>query len=226
MGCTRLANYKLIAFDKIPSTQTYAHDLIANGRADDHVAIMADVQTAGRGRYRRTWISNNGNLYVSFLYKCPERDSRISYAIAVAVAETLSGFGLTPSIKWPNDILIDSKKICGILIEYSGRFMIVGIGINIKSCPSISEYGTTCVNKYAPVTREELLGALMKNLDKWMRADFASVRARWMDMAIGINNVVRYRGGDAVMMGINENGALILRCGAQYVMVYGDEIAM
>ena len=227
MGCTALASYKVISFDKIPSTQTYAHDMITSGQGGDHIAILADAQSAGRGRYQRTWVSHHGNLYVSFIYSCDERDARLSYSVGVAIAETLIAFGITPTIKWPNDILIDGKKVSGTLIEYSGRFVIVGIGINIKTNPTVkATYKTTKLDNYASVTRDELLNKLMRNLDKWRSADFRTVRTRWTELAAGLNNRVKYRGELAELIGINENGALVLRRESRYFLVYGDEITM
>lgn len=182
-----------------------ALDMVATARASDHTVITAEVQTAGRGRYKRTWISPRGNLYASFIYSTDdERDPRLSYVVAVAVAETLSAFGITPQIKWPNDILIDDKKVCGILIEYAGNFVIVGIGINLKSNPSIENYKTTCVDKYASVAKTDILNRLMNNLERWRRAKFVDVRARWMELAAGLNSVVKYRGDTVELIGINE----------------------
>ena len=129
MGNIKLDTYKLLSFDKITSTQDYAHDLIANGEASNKIIVKALAQSAGRGRYRRNWVSHHGNLYVSFIYKITERNPKLSYAVGIAVAETLLSFKLKPQIKWPNDILIDDKKISGILIEYSQNFVIIGIGI-------------------------------------------------------------------------------------------------
>lgn len=226
MGCIKLAGYKLISFDKIPSTQTYALDLIARGAARSRTVVVALAQSAGRGRYRRTWVSHHGNLYASFIFASENRDPRLSYVVAVAIAETLISFGIHPTIKWPNDILIDGAKVCGVLIEYAGAFVIVGIGINIKSNPTVPEYKTTKLENYANVERTELLNRLMRNLDKWMRADFADVRARWMEMAAALNKVVRYRGENVELIGINESGALVLRRGTQYLLAYGDEISM
>ena len=91
--------YKLISFDKIPSTQDYAHDLIAQRTASDKTVITALAQSAGRGRYKRNWVSHHGNLYSSFIYKVVERDPRLSYAVAVAIAETVIHFGMQPQIK-------------------------------------------------------------------------------------------------------------------------------
>ena len=226
-GCINLANYRVISFDKIPSTQTYAHNMIADGHGADHIAVLADAQSAGRGRYKRTWISHHGNLYVSFVYTCEERDARLAYSVGVAIAETLISFGVVPTIKWPNDILIDGKKVSGTLIEYSGRFVIVGIGINIKTNPTVkASYSTTKLDNYTNVTRDELLNKLMRNLDKWRNAEFTDVRARWTELASGLNRTVKYRGEVVELIGINENGALVLRRGTEYLLVYGDEITM
>ncbi len=226
MVCIKLAGYKLISFDKIPSTQTYALDMVASGAARDHTIVMAEAQSAGRGRHRRTWVSHHGNLYASFIFNAPERDPRLSYMVAVAIAETILSFGIIPAIKWPNDILIDGKKVCGVLIEYAGAFVIVGIGINIKSNPTVAENVTTKLENYANVPKGELLNRLMRNLDKWMNTDFATVRARWMELAIALRKIVKYRAQDVELIEINENGALVLRRGSEYLLAYGDEISM
>lgn len=227
MGCIKLAGYKLISFDKIPSTQDYAHELVAKGNATDRVAVWALAQSAGRGRHRRTWVSHHGNLYVSFIYKSIERDPRLAYAVGVAVAETIASFGIHPTIKWPNDILVDNKKIAGVLIEYSGPFVIVGIGINVMTNPTVSGYKTTKMDVYAAdVPLRELLARLMRNMDKWMRADFVRVRNRWTELAAMLNKKVKYQGEIAELIGINDNGALVLRRGTRYVLVYGDEISV
>lgn len=214
-------------FNKIPSTQTYAQDLVHNGDASDRTIILADSQTAGHGRYRRTWVSKPGNLYVSFIYQIEQRDPRLSYSVAVAIAETLISFGIIPTIKWPNDILIDGKKVSGTLIEYSKNFVIIGIGINIKSNPVLRSYETTKVADYAPnVSRDELLSALTKQIDFWITRNFTSVKNRWMELAANLNKTITYRGRDAILCGLNDDGALILRAGHEYIMAYGDEISV
>ncbi len=227
MEFTDLANYKLLFFGKIPSTQTYAQNLIARNGASDHTAVVAAAQSAGRGRYRRTWVSHHGNLYVSFIFHSPVRDARISYAAAVAVAESLISFGANARIKWPNDIMVDGRKISGILIEYLKDFVIVGIGVNITSNPRVAAaYTTTRLNKYSRANAMDVLGAVMRNLDKWRDADFSHVRTRWMALADGLNKNVMYRGVAAQLMGIDENGAVILSHDGERILGYGDEIQM
>lgn len=222
-----MENYKLIDFDKIPSTQDYAHDLIARGEAVNKTVIVAEAQTAGRGRYRRTWVSNAGNVYASFIFKSPERDSKIAYAIGIAVAETLISFGIDPKIKWPNDVLVDGKKISGTLIEYADSFVIVGIGINVKSCPRLKDYPTTKIDNYNKnVDVKDVLNTLIKKVDKWRGTNFSIVRERWMNLAFALNKIITYHGKQAEMIGLNEDGALVLRCGCEYILTYGDEISI
>lgn len=220
-------NYKLISFDKLSSTQTYAQNLIRSGKVSGRTIILANSQTAGHGRYRRTWVSKPGNLYVSFIYETEKRDPKLSYSVAVAIAETLISFGIMPTIKWPNDILIDGKKISGTLIEYAKDFVVVGIGINIKSNPNVRFYETTKVADFAPkISRDELLSALIKQMDIWTTRNFTSIKNRWLELAANLNKTITYRGRDAILCGLNDYGALILRCGNEYVMVYGDEISV
>ena len=222
-----MANYKLLSFDKIPSTQTYAQGLVASGNAVDRMIILADAQSAGRGRYRRTWVSHHGNLYASFIYKVEKRDPRLSYAVAVAVAETLIAFGLAPQIKWPNDVLIDGKKISGVLIEYAKDFVIIGIGINIKTNPTVRSYQTTKVTDYVTsITRDALLTMLMGKMDLWLPRDFSAIRKRWTELSINLNKTITYRGHDAILCGLGDDGALVLRRGKEYIMAYGDEISI
>lgn len=227
MGCINLGGYKVISFDKIPSTQTFALNMVADARASDHTVIVAQAQSAGRGRYRRTWVSHHGNVYASFIFDATERDPRIAYSVAVAVAETIISYGITPQIKWPNDILIDGAKVCGILIEYAGPFVIVGIGVNIKTNPTVDAYQTTRLDKYvSDISVTDFLGCLMRQLDRWMKRDFASVRARWMDLATAIQTTVKYRGANVELIEINTDGALVLRDGTQYFLAWGDEIGV
>ena len=226
-GNIRLDTYKLLSFDKISSTQDYAHDLIARGDAHNKTIIQALAQSAGRGRYRRTWVSHHGNLYASFIYKTTERDPKLSYAVAVAIAETLIALGMMPEIKWPNDVLIKGKKISGVLIEYSQSFVIIGIGINIKTCPTVKEYKTTKINNFVKdADINDVLGILIKEMDKWRKVNFLTVRERWMDLAAALNKIIQYHGKPAELIGLNEDGALVLRDGSRYILTYGDEISI
>ena len=224
-GNIKLVAYKLISLDKIPSTQIWAHDLILKNDARDKTVIIANSQTMGHGRYGHKWISHSGNLYASFIFKIKQRDPKLSYAMGIAIAETLICFGMNPKIKWPNDILIDGKKISGILIEYNKNFVVIGLGININNAPKIKEYETAKINNDGKnISVIEVLNVLMKKIDIWRNADFLSVRNRWTEFAFGIDKKIRYRNKQMKFIGLGDDGALILRDDKNDVFVYGDEI--
>ena len=82
------------------------------------------------------------------------------------------------------------------------------------------------MDNYSEIPMNELLGRLMRNMDKWRRSDFRAVRARWTELAACINRPIKYQGEVAELVGINENGALVLRRGTRYLLVYGDEITV
>ncbi len=133
-------NYKLYLYDTLPSTNDTGHLLAQNG-APEWSVVVADTQTAGRGRLERKFHSPQGTgLYMSVILRpeiAPSEALTITTAAAVSVAETLEAmFGVRAEIKWVNDILVEGKKVCGILTEsrLSGAnldYAILGIGVNV-----------------------------------------------------------------------------------------------
>ena len=130
---------KIIVLDKVDSTNDYIKRFVKDG---EPVAVAAKSQTKGRGTKGRSFVSDKGGLYVSVLkfYYGLTADKAFSIIsdTAVAVVKTLSAFGISAQIKWPNDIYVGGKKICGILTEstLSGplvSYSITGIGININN---------------------------------------------------------------------------------------------
>jgi birA, biotin-[acetyl-CoA-carboxylase] ligase region len=143
----------LQTFDVIDSTNTEALKQARAG-ADEGTCIMARQQTGGRGRHGRVWVSeNDAGLFFSIVLRPtlePQFLSLITLMAGVAVHDTLKEFGLSPDIKWVNDILINDKKICGILAETTetdkGLAVVVGIGVNIRTSnfpPEISDTATS-----------------------------------------------------------------------------------
>ena len=174
---------KRIHFDEIGSTNDYAKTLRARG---EDVVITADRQTGGRGTKGRSFSSDKGGVYVtklSFYQDFPaKRAFEIMADAAVAVCETLEFYGLRPVIKWANDIFVDDKKICGILIEnvFSGNSVsssTVGIGLNVcnelpKELDGIATTMSKILQKELSVTevRERLLTCLEnpKGMDAYL----------------------------------------------------------
>lgn len=175
----RNENYKksILFFEKIPSTNTYCKDNYKT--LNDKSIIIAKEQTLGRGKNNRKWLSPSGGLYFSILLKdnLPHINScqLIPLIVSVAVFETLRSFNVNCKIKWPNDLLVNNKKICGILVESkvssSGlSYVVIGIGLNVNSlCPkdeSLDGIFTSLKEVYdMTFSLEDLLSSIINNLD-------------------------------------------------------------
>jgi BirA family transcriptional regulator, biotin operon repressor / biotin---[acetyl-CoA-carboxylase] ligase len=138
---TKYIGRNIIHFDSIDSTNTKAKEL-ANFGAEDGTTIISEEQTKGRGRLGRQWCSpKSKGIWMSIILR-PDIDplnmSKLTLVAAAAVHEALMDFNIGTSIKWPNDIILGSKKLCGILTEMSGELnqinhLIIGIGVNVNT---------------------------------------------------------------------------------------------
>ncbi len=146
---------KLLKFTykKVMSTNDVAIRKIRSGI--EQGIIITNEQKKGRGRFGNKWISLKGNLFTTIFYKVNSNYNlkKITQKNCLLIFKTLKTIiKKNISIKYPNDILINSEKICGILqeiIKYNNKyFIIVGIGINIVASPKINKYQTTYLNKY------------------------------------------------------------------------------
>jgi BirA family transcriptional regulator, biotin operon repressor / biotin---[acetyl-CoA-carboxylase] ligase len=220
-------------FAEIDSTNTYARRLAENGGRDGEL-VIAESQTAGRGRLGRHWVSPpNINLYFSFILRPnlpPARAPQISLMAAVALAETLQSFlPVLPIIKWPNDIIVNGRKLAGILTEMSCvservDFVILGIGLNVNyplhlMPEEIRQRATSIFAECRKETRrEDLLRRLIQDLDRCYgeieRIGFAGLARRWEAYFGFSGQRVRIELLDQVMFGtakgIDQGGALLL----------------
>lgn len=124
-----LIGNKLYYFDSLDSTNQYAKTLLSD--APEGAVILVDEQTAGRARFGKTWFSPEGGLWMSVILYPPEH-SLIAIIAGIAVCKTLHMNGILTGIKWPNDIMLNGKKIGGILTEIVDKAVILGIGINLN----------------------------------------------------------------------------------------------
>jgi len=146
--------FKIFRFKKVESTNNSAIRIIKNSNID-YGMIIADKQAKGRGQYGKKWISYNGNLFISFFYKLNNLSvslQKITKINCLLVKKLLSTYYKKKIIfKKPNDLLINKKKICGILQEniskLNKRYLIVGIGINLIRSPNLKNYPTTNLNE-------------------------------------------------------------------------------
>ena len=170
---------KILRFESLPSTNTELARLASEGAAEG-LSIVADEQTAGRGRLQRAWSSPKGaGLYFSILLQPtipPDQWPLITFVAALAVGDALSeACDVNTDIKWPNDLLSGERKICGILAETvetpSGRAVIVGIGINLTAAAYPAELSAMAISVAEAVgrapERESLLAALLRALSRW-----------------------------------------------------------
>ena len=147
--------FKVIKFNSVKSTNDVALRLIKKGMINPTI-ISSNIQTKGRGRIVKKWISRKGNLFVTVFFKFdPKKIKFQEYAIlnAYIIRKIISKFiSKKINIKWPNDIIIEKKKVCGILqevISYKEKqFLIVGLGINIESSTNLHNLKTTFLKKY------------------------------------------------------------------------------
>lgn len=131
-----MSEISLIYFDSLPSTNTYAKENINNLSLPS--IIIANGQTAGRGRQGKSFFSPDGTgLYMTLVFEAPKNIGLLTPAAAVSVCKALEDYGISPKIKWVNDIFIENNKICGILTEcfsaYKKTYIALGIGINLTT---------------------------------------------------------------------------------------------
>ena len=231
------------------STNADARRLAQKG-APDGTLVVAEKQTEGRGRKGRDWYSPAGKgVYASLILRPTiplEETPTITLAAAVALVEAIDAVsGCTPTIKWPNDILINGRKVAGLLTELSCEmdrvdFIILGVGLNVnvprKEFPEGFRYPASSLlaETGTPYSRAELLAAWMNCLEPWMdslQAHGASrIISRWQHLAnIVGRDVTIDRGRDSVrgrVTAIGPDGALIVedRTGTPHHILSGDVV--
>ena len=228
----KLLRPKILRFESLPSTNTELARRASEG-AEEGLSIVADEQTAGRGRLQRTWSSPKGaGLYFSILLRptiAQDRWPLITFMASLAVGDALhDGAGVTTDIKWPNDLLSGERKICGILAEAvetpAGRAVIVGIGINLTADAyprELAEVATSVAEAAGrQPERETILAALQNALARWYSLlhepdGLAKIVAAWASRSsYASGKLVTVANGDEVWQGITcgieDDGALRL----------------
>lgn len=235
---------RLIVRGAVGSTNAEALSLACRGE-EGPLWVVAERQTAGRGRRGRNWISEPGNLYASLLLTAqvpPERAAQLSFVAALAlsdsIAEVAPALSDRLSLKWPNDVLLDGRKSAGILIEgenaRKGLAIVVGMGVNCAHHPEGTRMAAThLADASAAATPERvflaLSAAMPARLAQWdAGCGFDAIRAAWLARASGIGQPILVRLDDVEIEGqfeaLDEAGRLVLRRldGRREVMAAGD----
>jgi BirA family biotin operon repressor/biotin-[acetyl-CoA-carboxylase] ligase len=233
--------HPLLYFPALPSTNTYAVERARAGAAEGTL-VTTDDQTAGRGRAGRHWKALPGEqLALSLVLRPAFPPQYLVMASAVAVAGAIERVtGVRASIKWPNDILIGGRKVCGILVESSSDFAVLGIGLNVNSSladdPELAARATTLAQVAGhQVSREELAAALLAELDTlYARLQTGGEQARqalweqWRARLSMLGAEVTVHQGAERVSGLAEDvaadGTLLLRRadGAHLTVTWGD----
>ena len=214
------------------STQQVARELARAG-AEEGTVVIAETQTAGRGRLGRGWHSPPGrNLYCSILLRpalAPDVVPQLALVAGLGVAQAIEGVGLGPRLKWPNDVLLDGRKTVGILTEMEAelervRVVIVGIGVNVNTGPDdfppyLRDKATSlAIAAGRPVDRVAFTARLIASVEqvyrRFLDGGFPALRADWEARAAltGRRVTVGAAGTDVAgtVAGIDDDGALRL----------------
>ena len=207
---------------------------MAREDASEGTIVVAREQTAGRGRHGRSWLSPEGGLYLSAVL-CPEipieQVWQIGFVISLAAAEAIADVsGLSARVKWPNDVLIDGRKVCGILIE-SGRrgdgamggLVVCGIGINVEARAFPDDLASRVTSICAETERnlsafdveDALLDALGRRYAEYQAGGFTPIMAAWKRLDCTSGREVEVHVPEGIVRGtaveVDPGGSLVVK---------------
>lgn len=231
-----------VAVEVVPETGSTNADLLARAPAlASPVLLVAEIQTAGRGRAGRSWLSAAGSLTFSLAWKFDSLHamSGLPLAVGVALAEALGRLGVQVRLKWPNDLLKDGDKLAGILIETApaggGAWAVIGIGLNLVMPDELEERigrPVAAVPWLARMDRNELMAALLDALAaalrEFGRSGFAAFSRRWNLLHAWQGELVAIVDRGAVLhegfaAGVDDSGRLLLdAAGGRIAIAAGD----
>jgi BirA family transcriptional regulator, biotin operon repressor / biotin---[acetyl-CoA-carboxylase] ligase len=226
---TKVFGKKIYAFKKTDSTNTVAYKLAEDGEQEGTV-VFAEEQGKGKGRFRRTWSSPVGGIYMSLILRPefePLNTARVTLGAAVAVAEAVREVtNLSARIKWPNDVLVEKQKVAGILTEMKAQqdaldFVILGIGVNVNIPKNALPKGATSLKEELnglDVSKVELAKRILELLEGYyarMRDRFDEIINDWRKLSDTLGSRIKVHSHGQVLDGqaldVDENGGLILR---------------
>lgn len=245
---TQWAGRKVYYFDETDSTNNDVRKLMAEG-AGHGILAVADKQTAGKGRRGRTWISPAGaNIFMSIGLKpelSPDKASMLTLVMALAICDTIHEVtGLDSRIKWPNDIVVNGKKVCGMLTEMEAELdcihsVVIGIGINVNQQEMPEEIRETATSLFLEsgekIIRAHIIEKAMEYFEDYYaqfmeKGDLSLLKeaynARLVNMDAGVR-VLDPRGEyEGIAKGINTEGELLVERNGETVRVYAGEVSV
>ena len=215
-----LENIDFYLLDTVDSTNTFAKEKLLN---KDYLVVISEQQTAGRGRQGKEWYSPNaGNIYMTIKFR-DKNPAPLSLIIGLLISEAMdsvSGQKINACLKWPNDLLINKKKICGILIESEMSAdeveFIVGIGINYSLPKKESWWGE--IGELADILpREKLMNSILQNIINYKENGYKNWKDAWEKRCMHIGIELKALSNNqkdtdiGIFKGINEEGKMLLQ---------------
>ncbi|KPJ90704.1 MAG: hypothetical protein AMJ55_13175 [Gammaproteobacteria bacterium SG8_15] len=239
---------EVVVLWEIDSTNRYLSQQ-STSNADAGMTCLAEVQSAGRGRRGRTWISPlGGNVYLSQLWRFnggPAQLSGLSLAAAIAVVRVIHQFGIKDAgLKWPNDVLIDGKKLAGILLEINGESngptnVVVGVGINVRLPDTVQQEIDQPVTSLEAILGRsiernrfvaQLICELFEVYERFSERGFSAFMDQWQDLDVYLNqriNLMMPAGNiQGINRGVNLNGSLQVEYNGQIYSYQSGELSM
>ena len=239
--------YNLINLKTVKSTNLEIKKMISSNKNINNLCLSADNQTDGYGRRNVKWFSYKGNIHLSILVKpkCSINEvNQLSFMTSITLGDTLKKIKSNINIKykWPNDILLNKKKIAGVIIETSSfvnkkiKWVIIGIGLNIKKSPNLNtkEFKITSLNKEKIYVRKDdfidsFLQRFFRNYEFWKKKGFNFIKKDWISNVYKKNNkiVVKYQNNyiKGKILDLLINGGIKLKTSKETKeLFYGDQI--
>ena len=225
--------YKVISLDTVGSTNDVLKERAVKEYAEEGLVIWSLKQTLGRGRQNRRWISEIGNMYISVLFrpKCYLSDAaQIGFLPVIAASKVLNDLiGPVTELryKWPNDLLLNKKKIGGTLLEagfdknINANWVVVGFGLNLKHFPSKTIYPASSIKDELGVELilEEVIEAFLCNLanlyTRWLSEGFEPLRKKWLKYGHEVDDALSIKLPNGNLAGLfcdlDEKGTLVIK---------------
>lgn len=215
-------DWQIHRFPILASTNDLALSWMRGGQAHVGDVLMAEEQTSGRGRHGRSWLSARGALLFTALLPLPsERLGWTALAAGVAVAHAVRELGTPALVKWPNDVLVDGKKLAGILVETSNPSLVaVGVGLNVTNPlpndPEVAARAARLADSVPEATPADVLERVLAHLAVtwgWLEApNLTPLRQAWKELDSTLGRRVRLEDGSSgIASGVDAEGALLVR---------------
>jgi len=231
----------VIVFDRVSSTNEVALEICRSGFGQGWL-IIAESQREGRGRMGRSWFSTEGKgLTFSIILERFENSEELTILAALSVIDAIEQLGIDGiSIKWPNDVFLGGRKLCGILAEVSGEFVVVGVGLNVNE--DIEDFPTDL--RLTATSLKEVLGRTLdrgvvlvrivesfrRNMVRWEKGGLGLFRERILSMLLylGEDVVVRGAGGmkEGRLVGITDRGRLVLNVHGEEIEIISGDVSL